>query len=304
MYFKIAHTLIETIDFAPEEMPEHFLRFRYCADGKAAEVSAETSADVQTEEDRIRYQFAYRENLSPPSDPPRYRTQRLWLYAQDDLETRVLWIPGDTAPYAVYREVKEGENLVEIRSSARKWMKTDTMFVSLLALERQMIKRGGLVLHCSFLDAGGSALLFSGPSGIGKTTQAQLWVREKGARIINGDRALLLPGAHGWTAWGWPVCGSSMDCMAQSRPLGHIVFLDQGDSSRIQTLSMAAAVKRLAAQTTINSWNPAFIGRAWDLLEDLAGQIPICRLICTPDERAVETLEKWKRETENFGILP
>ena len=111
MYFKIAHTLIETIDFAPEEMPEHFLRFRYCADGKAAEVSAETSADVQTEEDRIRYQFAYRENLSPPSDPPRYRTQRLWLYARDNLETRVLWIPGDTAPYAVYREVKEGEKV-------------------------------------------------------------------------------------------------------------------------------------------------------------------------------------------------
>ena len=102
-------------------------------------------------------------------------------------------------------EVKEGENLVEIRSSARKWMKTDTMFVSLLALERQMIRRGGLVLHCSFLDAGGSALLFSGPSGIGKTTQAQLWVREKGARIINGDRALLLPGAHGWTAYTQPT---------------------------------------------------------------------------------------------------
>ena len=161
-----------------------------------------------------------------------------------------------------------------------------------------------ILLHGAFVDYGERGLVFTGPSGIGKTTQAQLWVREKGARIINGDRALLLPGAHGWTAWGWPVCGSSMDCMAQSRPLGHIVFLDQGDSSRIQTLSMAAAVKRLAAQTTINSWNPAFIGRAWDLLEDLAGQIPICRLICTPDETAVETLEKWKRETENFGILP
>lgn len=51
---------------------------------------------------------------------------------------------------------------------------------------------GMLVLHSAYIvTRGGEGILFSGPSGIGKSTQAALWERFAGARTVNGDRALV-----------------------------------------------------------------------------------------------------------------
>ena len=51
---------------------------------------------------------------------------------------------------------------------------------------------GMLVLHSAYIvTSAGEAILFSGPSGVGKSTQAALWERCAGARVVNGDRALV-----------------------------------------------------------------------------------------------------------------
>ena len=49
----------------------------------------------------------------------------------------------------------------------------------------------GLLLHASLIDYGGSGILFVGNSGVGKTTQAELWQQHLGAEILNGDKALV-----------------------------------------------------------------------------------------------------------------
>lgn len=55
-----------------------------------------------------------------------------------------------------------------------------------------LAERGMLVLHSSYvLRKEGDAILFSGASGIGKSTQAELWREFASARVINGDRALI-----------------------------------------------------------------------------------------------------------------
>lgn len=51
--------------------------------------------------------------------------------------------------------------------------------------------RGMLVLHSAYIVASaGKAILFSGPSGVGKSTPCAL-ERCAGARVVNGDRALV-----------------------------------------------------------------------------------------------------------------
>ena len=88
--------------------------------------------------------------------------------------------------------------------------------------------RHALILHSSYLDVNGQALLFSGPSGIGKSTQADLWVRHRGAAILNGDKSLLIREPDGWYAHGWPICGSSGICRNESRRIRAIVMLGCG----------------------------------------------------------------------------
>lgn len=51
---------------------------------------------------------------------------------------------------------------------------------------------GMLVLHSAYIvTRQGEGILFSGPSGIGKSTQAALWQHYGAAQTVNGDRALV-----------------------------------------------------------------------------------------------------------------
>ena len=168
----------------------------------------------------------------------------------------------------------------------------DSIFTSLFALERHMIKNDSLILHCAYMVYQGKAILFSAPSGTGKSTQAELWKQYRGSRIVNGDRALLRKIDGVWSACGWPVCGSSDICEAEDTPLYTIVMLRQGETNHIERLSPVQAFTKLYAQITINQWNPAFVQRAMELIEDRIGQSPGYQLTCNITEEAVKCLEQ------------
>ena len=46
-------------------------------------------------------------------------------------------------------------------------------------------------VHASLIDVGRKGLMYLGPSGIGKTTQAELWGKYRNATIINGDMVFI-----------------------------------------------------------------------------------------------------------------
>ena len=159
-----------------------------------------------------------------------------------------------------------------------------------IALEEILLHFDRLILHASLVETQWGGLLFSGPPGIGKSTQAALWEREEGAVQLNGDRPILSRDSNGWTAWGSPYAGSSRCFVNRGAPIRAVVMLDQGTTCRLTRLPVAAAFQRLYAQTTVNAWNPAYVQRVCTLLTQLAEEIPIYHLICTPDRRAVEIL--------------
>lgn len=206
-------------------------------------------------------------------------------------EIRLLGIRGTPGYYACYRECGTDCAEVLLKKSELDTLCLDTVFTSLLALERRMLERDSLILHCAYLCYRGQAILFSGPSGIGKSTQANLWQTFRGAEIRNGDRALLCRRAETWTACGWPVCGSSGICRLGDAPIQAVVMLEQGASNHAQRLTPVQAFSLLYAQTTINRWNAAAVTHSMDLLESLITQVPVYRLTCTPTEGAVDCLE-------------
>lgn len=217
-----------------------------------------------------------------------------------NLECRYLMIPGYFYPYAYYNEKDDKNISISILKDFKENFSIDTIFWSIFALERHLIKKESMILHCSFITYKNHAILFSGPSGIGKSTQANLWKNNRHVKIINGDRCLLEKNDEKWYANGWPVCGSSEICINEKYNLGSIVFLNQGKENSIKLLEKKDAIKKLISQITINYWNQEFVNKAISLAENIAENINIYELTCTPDISAVEVLEEKLRENEEW----
>ena len=167
------------------------------------------------------------------------------------------------------------------------------MFYSLFALERHLLGNNGLILHCAMLRVGEEALLFSGPSGVGKSTHADLWRAQiPDTEIINGDRALLQWTGDRLFAHGWCVSGSSGICVNRTLPVRAIVFLRQEPKNGGVSLRGLGAVKRLVSQITVNNWNPWAVERVWELAERLAQETAVYDYGCNMEPEAVTVLQQ------------
>ena len=211
-------------------------------------------------------------------------------------ECRLLRFEGAKYPYAVTLESPRGSFEVAFDRQYAALLSYDTVFNSLLSLERIMIRKNALILHSSYLDVNGQALLFSGPSGIGKSTQADLWVRHRGAAILNGDKSLLIRETEGWYAHGWPICGSSGICRNESRRIRAIVMLRKAPSNLCRKMNPFSAALELMEQITTNTWDRDFRLRVMDLTDRLIAEVPVYELFCDISEDAVECLDEVLRE--------
>ena len=173
------------------------------------------------------------------------------------------------------------------------WEDPNFSFWTLLHLENCLLEAGGLILHCCYLMYRGEAILFTAPSGTGKTTQGKLWERVFGAEIINGDKALLEQYGGRWNAWGYPFHGSAPECRNERYPIRAVVVVAQAACDRVQPLNPAQAFILLFEGITVNAWNKERTGRAADLLQDLAAQVPVVRLECTMRESAAKVLHRY-----------
>lgn len=255
--------------------PENFMLFE-CADG----------------EPEYTYEVVLCDTFPQPKSTPAAMRRDLAVFAHDELEMRYIGIEGAPGSYACYEEVNDHQAKVYLARSAAGMTHIDPMFLSLFSMERHMMRRDHLVLHCAYMQRGDHAILFSAPSGTGKTTQATLWEKYRGTHVVNGDKSLLVKRAGTWTANGWPVCGSSQVCHNETLPIRAIVMLSQGKENKITRLSPFQAFSQIYSQITINFWNKQAQQRAMDLIEDLVTNVPVYHLSCTISEEAVQTLER------------
>lgn len=150
--------------------------------------------------------------------------------------------------------------------------------------------RGMLVLHSSYvLRAEGDAILFSGASGIGKSTQAELWREFAAARVINGDRSLV--DVDRGMAHGIFYSGTSGICENHSAPIRAIVLPEQRAENRVFVPAHREAFMRLLNQCSYYPWDAESAALMTELVARLVGRVPIYRLDCRKDEGAVRALE-------------
>ena len=135
------------------------------------------------------------------------------------------------------------------------------------------------------------AIIFTAPSGVGKSTQADLWHQYRGAEIINGDRAAIRAGESGYEVWGVPFSGSSKFCKNVRLPLKTIVCLSQAEKTSICLLNSITSFRLLWEGCGFYGAATERMSNCCDTILDLISKVPVFSLACTPDESAVIALE-------------
>ena len=158
--------------------------------------------------------------------------------------------------------------------------------------EQFLIQRNRVILHASLIETQFGGLIFSGPSGIGKSTQAGLWEEYEGAEQINGDRPILYKKENVWMGYGSPYAGSSKCYVNKGVPIRAIMILAQGKECRIMPLRKSEAFREIFRNCTVYSWDREFVERVITLVTELITDIPIYQLTCTPDQKSVEMVKE------------
>ena len=164
--------------------------------------------------------------------------------------------------------------------------------IDIMNIENVLNKFNGFILHSSFINWQNNGILFSAPSGTGKSTQADLWNKHENAEIINGDRAGVRNIDGVWSAYGLPVAGSSGIYKNKKVQISHIIVLRQGTENKLTRLSPRDAFIKIYSETTIHTWDDEFQGNILNMISDLVQNVPVYLYECLPDESAVEFLKE------------
>lgn len=159
-----------------------------------------------------------------------------------------------------------------------------------IGIELLLNMQDRLLLHSSFVKYKDRAILFSAPSGTGKSTQADLWKYYRGADVINGDRTALVKEENGWMAWGIPYAGSSRIYRNECAAMGALIVLRQGKENQIRKIGGLEAFRCLYPELNVHHWDADYVKRATMQLQKLISEVPIFLMECLPDQSAVEFL--------------
>lgn len=213
-------------------------------------------------------------------------------------EKRYLNFFGNQNVYASTEEINDNETVVKINKSYLHYFDIDTMFASILSLEKHLCRYHQFILHSSYIVYQNHAILFTAASGVGKSTQASLWEKYCNTFTVNGDRSLLMKKEDNYYVGGLPICGSSEICFNITKPLGAIVILKQGEKNEIRKATYSEGIKHFLKEITINYNNQVFFDSALSFIEDLVKNINIYILTCDISEDAVMCLKNKLQEED------
>lgn len=224
------------------------------------------------------------------------------LYGSDDFMFPTFLYQGETGAYDWITKKQDGTPALSFRISPD-WTEfilyedqTDTKgerafheFGSLFSYA--VLNHHACVLHGVVMEYEGKGILITAASGVGKTTHTRMWRDKEWALILNGDRCLCRNIKGTWYAYGMPWSGSSGEYINRRVPIRTIVSLRQAPVNSVRSLSPYEGTIWLLQRIFAPVWKGNLQNQAFDMAEELAAEIPMLELSCTPDYEAVQVLK-------------
>lgn len=243
--------------------------------------------------DPHRFVFELQDTLTPPEGELLAQLPDYLVYRDGDAQIRyVSTVCGDWTTAAMRCVHRDKTHFVELRQDLFPMGMTAKTLLNACATEHLVANADGFVFHTAYVAYKGGAILFTAPSGTGKSTQAALWSNLRNAQIINGDRAVVRVTEGGALAEGIPFPGSSGICRNCGLPIRAIVYLSQAPQTTVCRLRGAQAFARVWEGISVNLWDRQDVTLVSETVQKLLEQVPVYHLSCTPDESAVTALEQ------------
>jgi hypothetical protein len=132
----------------------------------------------------------------------------------------------------------------------------------------------GLLLHAAGVSIQDQGYVFTGASGTGKSTIAQLFA-DQGALILSDDRVILRRQGAGITVYGTPWVGSGQYAAQASQTLTGLYGISHGEHRhRLELLSQTKTMSLLLQQAFLPHWDRAAMEATLDFLASITAHIP------------------------------
>ncbi len=236
------------------------------------------------------YRLSYAPGEPECTEAAEYRDERVKCCHRNGRPLRIYY-RSDHRAYASVLEKRPDTWDITLRQELLPWgSRLEHLFV-LYGLPRALLRHGSLLLHGSYILTDRGAIVFTAPSGTGKSTQAELWSAHRGSTVVNGDRVILSIENGRAYAHGMVHSGSSPECENISAPLRAVVCLSQAQENRVGSLKGMQALRALLRGTYLLPEFREDMDHLMGLARQLCEAVPVLHLACLPDVTAVETLE-------------
>jgi len=166
---------------------------------------------------------------------------------------------------------------------------TEYIMSGIMFLELAM-HLGYLPIHATAISINNEAVLFSAPSGTGKSTHANHWKKlYPYAIFINDDKPLIYIENNELYVYGSPFSGEHKINKNIKAKLKAIVLLNRGIDNKIEIANINEIIPEVI-KNTLNpklesSWNKIF-----PLIEKIYKDIPVLKLYATNSEESVRSI--------------
>ena len=145
---------------------------------------------------------------------------------------------------------------------------------------------GGFLLHSSAVVYENKAYLFTAPSGTGKSTHTQLWLKNfEGSYILNDDKPAIKLEDDKFLSYGTPFSGKTDWNVNTSVPLQAICILERGEKNEIEKVSPEEALFVILNQTC-RPYDEDKMDKLLTILDKLIEKVPVYRLRCNMEDEA------------------
>ena len=135
-------------------------------------------------------------------------------------------------------------------------------------------------------------ILFTGVSGVGKSTQANLWRQYTEAEVLNYDQVLVFMQKDPIMVCGTPWAGKENIYIQGKYPLHAIVLVEKAKENNVTELAKGEAFSRVYLNNYMYPLNMEIENRYFDSIVSLVSKIPVYEMKCTVTKEAVDLLYK------------